>query len=607
MEKVKINFINEGVVYETEPGQLLSKICEDAGFPQDLVCGGNGKCGKCAVEIVRNGQESTVLSCQTEVNEDLTVNKILNPANRKVNVLTSKLEFEATINPMLQSMHVKDSDIMADHCNSFVDKIDEKYKINKINYNSLKILAKNASVYKTDSLFNLILFKNEITDIRVNDTKDIYGFAIDIGSTTVAAYLYNMNTMQLIGTYSSLNQQTALGADVISRISYCIKNEDGTEVLQEKIMDTINVLIDQAKADGYDPNAIYHVVLCGNSTMQHLFLGLYPKSLGNAPFVSTTRDFVELNGKDTALHINPNAKITFLPLLGGFVGADTTAVLASIPNDKKPRVIIDLGTNGEIAVGTEDNYLVASTACGPALEGAGLSCGMRAADGAIQHFEIDKNNNVVLDVIGNVPAVGICGSGIIDILAELLRVNVINQRGKMYSKEEYIALNGDDALANRLKKIGGTNAFVLAFAEESGNGEDVYFSLKDARYVQLAKAAIATGCEILVSNYELPKEQFYEICLAGAFGNYLDVKNAQFIGLLPDYPGVPVRSIGNGAGTGVQMLLLDQAVVKKCNKIQAHSVHTELNFDTDFKDTYFAEMLFKNGVMKEKKTGEFED
>lgn len=595
MQKIKIDFISEDKIVHAEKGTLLSKICEDAGYAQDLVCGGNGKCGKCVVEIINEGKEQTVLSCQFEVVNDISIVKIHNLANRKINVLTSKLEFSAGINPFLQMLPVKGADIIADHCHSFADKISEKFKLTEFGYNALKTLSRHASVYAPDTSYKLILFKNEIIDIRVDDKQDIYGFAIDIGSTTVAAYLYNMNTMQLAGTYSSLNEQTALGADVISRIGYCIKEENGTEIMQEKVVDTINKLIDQAQAEGIDPDRIYHVVLCGNSTMQHLFLGLYPESLGKAPFVSTTRDFVEINGDQSKLNINPNAKITFLPLLGGFVGADTTAVLISVEDDDKPRLVIDLGTNGEIAVGTDEKYLVASTACGPALEGAGLSCGMRAADGAIQHFVINENKEMSLDIIGNVKAVGICGSGIIDILAELLRNRVMNQRGKMYSKEEYETKFGADKLSERLFKIGDQNAFMLASAAESGSGMDVYFGQKDARYVQLAKAAIATGCEILVDNYGTPREKLHEICLAGAFGNYLDVDNAQYIGLFPKYEGVPVRSIGNGAGTGVQMYLLDQAIHKKCKKVQKNSIHTELNFDADFKDTYFDQMLFKNG------------
>ena len=600
MDKVKVNYVNEEIVYEAVRGTLLSTVNEESGFSQDLVCGGNGKCGKCATVIIENKKQKTVLSCQFEVNENIEVVKILNRANNKVNVLTSNRSMELNINPQLTSLSVTIEDIMPDHTGSFMDIITEKYKLKKIGYEALKKIARFGDIYHPERILNLIIFKDEIIDIQI-DKKDIYGFAIDIGSTTVVGYLYEMESMQLKGTYSSLNKQTALGADVISRIRYATQHEDGLDTLQQKVFDTINQLISDAEADGYDSKNIYEVVLCGNSTMQHLFLGLYPESLGQAPFTSTTRDFVELNGNCTSLDMNPNGRIVFLPLLGGFVGADTTAVLLSIEDDDKLRVIIDLGTNGEIAVGTDENYVVCSTACGPALEGAGLTCGMRAAAGAIQHFKINQDRSLEFDVIENVPAIGICGSGIIDILAELLRNKVFNWRGKMLSREEYEELFGSDEISNRLIEIEKSGesgeieterAFLLFSAKESANERDLVFTQSDLRYVQLAKAAIAAGTDLMIREYGVSKELYYEVCLAGAFGNYLDIQNAQYIGLLPEY-GTPVRPIGNGAGTGVQLYLMDQDFVRKCLKIQKKAKHIELNNISDFKKVYAQKGYFK--------------
>ena len=590
MEKVKIYFSFADKTEEFEKGIKLSEACEKAGFAQDLVCGGNGKCGKCAVEIVCGGNSETVLSCGYEVQEDIEVVHIFNRADRKVNVLTANSKLDCAINPMLSYLHVKGSDIMPEHCDSFEGKIYEKYKL-KLSYPALLKLSETASVDAKDRGFNFAVFNDTVIDI--NDEKDdkVYGMAIDIGSTTVAAYLYDMKNAQLINTYSSLNAQTALGADVISRIGYCIKNEDGTEVMQKKVCDTINKLLTEAKeVDGIDTSKIYHMVLCGNSTMQHLFLGLYPKSLGNAPFVSTTHSTVQIKAKELPLELNPNCEVTFLPLLGGFVGADTTAVLIGLEDDGNVRLAIDLGTNGEIAVGTSDRYVIASTACGPALEGAGLSCGMRAAAGAVQHFTINDDGTVTLDVIGGIEPTGICGSGIIDILAELIKHNVINKRGQLLSKDKYISKFGEDKLSERLIKVDGVNAFLV-----SGEGETaVTFTQLDAREIQKAKAAIMAGCLTIIKKYGIDSKEIHEVCLAGAFGNYLSVEQAQLIGLFPDIEGVPVRSIGNGAGTGVQMYLLDKGSVKKCNKVQANADHTELNFEEGFMDTYFDEMTFKN-------------
>ncbi len=587
MQNINISFEFDGKTTQAQKGGLLSSALSQAGYAQDLVCGGNGKCGKCAVEIEKDGEKSTVLSCQYELTEDIKVIKIFNRADRKVNVLTANTELNCAINPMLSFLHVSGADIMPDHCEDFAGKIKEKFKL-ELSYPALKKLSRKASVDNKEEGYNLVVFNGTVIDINFGDDDDIYGLAVDIGSTTVAAYLYDMQNAKLINTYSSLNGQTALGADVISRIDYCIKNKDGVNTLRQKVSDTINKLLDDAKTqDGINTERIYHAVFCGNCTMQHLFLGMYPESLGKAPFVSTTHDTVQIKAAETYLKLNPECVITFLPLLGGFVGADTTAVLIGLPDDDKPRLAIDLGTNGELAVGTQDRYVIASTACGPALEGAGLTCGMRAAAGAVEHFTIDENKQVSIDVIGDVPATGICGSGIIDILAELIRNNVINARGKMLSREEYENKYGADELSKRLEKRGEINTFSIS--KEAG---DVYFSQLDAREIQKAKAAIATGCIILIRNYGIKPEELEEICLAGAFGNYLDVDNAQLIGLFPKIEGVPVRSVGNGAGTGVQMYLLDKGSVKKCATVKKNAEHTELNFQEGFMDTYFDQMKF---------------
>lgn len=587
MSKVKVSFTFADVIKEFDAGTLLSNACSEAGFAQDLVCGGNGKCGKCAVEIRVDGKRETVLSCKYPLEKDIEVLRIFNRADRVVNVLTTNTNLNCAINPMLSFLHVTGEDIMPDHCASFESKIKEKYKL-EVSYHTMKKLARTASVNSPDEDFNFVVFNNEIIDVNYGDDDKIYGLAVDIGSTTVAAYLYDMNDAKLIGTYSSLNAQTALGADVISRIGYCVSHDDGVEVMQQKVCGTINKLLSIARErDGINTDRIYHTVLCGNSTMQHLFLGLYPKSLGNAPFVSTTHDTVEIKASEIPLDLNPEGVITFLPLLGGFVGADTTAVLIGLEDDGNIRLAIDLGTNGEIAVGTKEHYVIASTACGPALEGAGLSCGMRAADGALQHFKINDDGTCEMDVIGNVEPTGICGSGIIDILAELIRHNVINMRGQMMTREKYVDKFGEDALCDRLIKLDdGVNAFKIA--------EGVTFSQLDAREIQKAKAAIMAGCLMIIKKYGIEPTQIHEVCLAGAFGNYLSVEQAQLIGLFPDIPGVPVRSIGNGAGTGVQMYLLDKGSVKKCRVVQAGADHTELNFEEDFMETYFDEMSFKN-------------
>ena len=594
MNKIFVKFLFSNKEITVPKGRKLSEICAENGYAQDLVCGGNGKCGKCGVEIIVDGKESTVLSCHYEVQQDIEIKRISNLSSRKVNVLTSNSRLDCEFNPSLEFLNVHKDDIKADHCSNVQQKVYDKYKL-KFSLNSAIKLSYEYFKLKDDQELCFVIYKDEIIDVLVgNQEKNILGMAIDIGSTTCAAYIYDMKNFKMLGAVSSLNMQTELGADVISRIGFCVGKsaEDGVEVLRKKVSDTINMLLNDAKALGIDTESIYHLVLCGNSTMQHLFLGIYPEALGKGPFISMTHDFIECTQRDTLLNLNKNARITFLPLLGGFVGADTTAVLISTPDDNKPRLVIDLGTNGEIAMGSAGKYLIASTACGPALEGAGLCYGMRAADGAIEHFQINEDNSIDIQVIGKCRAKGICGSGIIDILAELLRHNVINKRGKMYSKDEYEKKYGENALSARLQKIDDKNAFIIEQEDESGG--IVAFTQMDVREIQKAKAAIAAGCKILVRNYGIKESEVHEICLAGAFGNYLDVEQAQYVGLFPKFEGVPVRSIGNGAGSGVQMYLLDKASVELCQNIQKNVDHIELNFEDGFMDLYMSEMEFVN-------------
>ncbi|BBO81907.1 hypothetical protein DSCO28_24730 [Desulfosarcina ovata subsp. sediminis] len=595
-ETVNVNFVFDNHVFKAEKGMLLSEICSLAGYPQDMVCGGKGTCGKCVVEIIDADQPKTVLSCQYPVVDDIIVQRIVNPANRKVKILTANTRLDCRINPDLSYLRLTKSDFVPDYCSSFAAKLLEKYQLT-ITYPALKQLSHLTRLENPDLTYTLVTYRNKIIDAVIDEANiHIYGVAIDIGTTTVVCYLYDMTSFTLVGTYSALNQQTELGADVITRIHYCVnhRQEQGINVLRRQIVDTINDLLNQSVKDGVALNRIYQAVLCGNSTMQHLFLGLYPESLGMAPFVSMSHDFMEVSGREAGLQIHPEAAVTFLPLMGAFVGADTMSVLVSLPDDDKVRLIFDLGTNGEIACGSAKRYMVTSTACGPALEGAGLACGMRASAGAIQHFHIDENKNILLDIIDDASAIGICGSGIIDIYAELLKNGVINARGRMLTEEAYENEYGKDNLSCRLARVHvadhEVNAFILAFPEENGNHAAVYFTQLDAREIQKAKGAIAAGCRILTSNYGISIEEVGEICLAGAFGNYLDIKNAQFVGLLPQCKTVAVHSIGNGAGTGVQLFLLDKAISQKCRKIQKNAVHQELNLHPDFNRIYLEEM-----------------
>lgn len=597
MEKIEVAFdFADHKVIKAEKGTLLSEICSQSGYPQDLVCGGKGNCGKCTTDIVINGQLRTVLACCFPVEECITVKRINNLMNNHIKVLAENQEFSYDFNPDLSCLHLSAKELRPGHCGSFTDKLKEKYHLGITNQ-AMQQLSEVFAYGDDDAFYSLITCNGKVIDAFQRESElPLYGGSVDIGTTTVVCHIYDLTKGKLLGTYFSLNKQTKLGADVLTRINYCVthKKEKGIDTLRAQIVETINDLLTMAAKDGIDLNNIYRMVLCGNTTMQHLFLGFYPENLGLAPFISITHDFMEITGKEAALKINDRANVTFLPILGGFVGADTTSVLLSLADNNKIRLVFDLGTNGEIACGNKEKYMVTSTACGPALEGAGLSCGMRACTGAIQHFRIEEDHTLFIDTIGDAPATGICGSGVIDIFAELLENGVINRRGKLLSAEQYEAKYGKDNVSRRLCPVKSgereVNAFVLAFAEESGTDGAVYFSQLDVREIQKAKGAIASGWRILLRMYGIELAAIDEICLAGAFGNYLDTQNAQFIGLLPATDKVPVRSIGNGAGTGVQQFLLNREARNQCLQIKEHVTHQELNLHPDFDKVYLEEL-----------------
>ncbi|MDI3480974.1 MAG: hypothetical protein PWQ97_629 [Tepidanaerobacteraceae bacterium] len=597
-DNIRVHFPNQGKTVLIDDGATIAAACARAGLYLDLVCGGRGKCGKCKVDIVKDGQTATVLACQEKVSDGLSVLLKDEQISKKANILTDSNLADVDFEPAVKKVFIKKEALATPLCGGDWESIAQSLDF-QVHTPSLQLLQKlSCTVHRQDIAgITLTFWGHDLIDVDDNDTVgDLYGFAIDVGTTTVAAYLYNLCTGKRLGVYSALNGQVSEGADVISRIVACVNNPDGSARLQERIIYTINQLIQQAASEqNIDKNDIYYIALCGNSAMQHLFLGLYPEHLGKYPFTSTVKSDVVTRAEQLNLCVNPYAVVHFLPLIGGFVGADTIAVLLSLSEDEldEHRLIMDLGTNGEIVVGNRDKMLAASTAAGPALEGAGIRFGMRGTAGAIERVSL-SGGNINLKVIGNTKPMGICGSGLIDAVAEMLRAGIIDENGKMKSRDEYVqsCLPEYRNLAGRLEKISGINCFVLADESQSQSGEKIYVSQKDIRAVQLAKAAIYTGCMLLMQEYGLSPENLKEILIAGAFGNYIDIANGQYIGLIPSFDSVPTRSIGNAAGAGVQRFMLSKKIREKAGELQKRVVHVELASNPHFQQEYFKNLNF---------------
>jgi len=574
-----ISFVNQGVTFDATGG-FLSEACAQAGFPLNLVCGGRGTCGKCRVVIERGGVREEVLACREVIQSDMSVYLTDEQLSRSASIMTEGHSSQRVqLAPAISKKCATRQELLPEHCGAYLTAPD------------IQVLRKFSRLIADEEISQItfVQYLNEIIDVEPGDTTDqMYGGAVDIGTTSVVFYGYDLRTGKLLHTESALNGQITRGADVISRILHTRQDPSGLSELQDRICQTINDLLDgvEARIPGFCAH-LYHMVLCGNSTMQHLFLGLDPSGLSADPFVNVTARPVSLPAGQTGLHMPAAGRVQFLPLLGGFVGADTASVLLSLPQDSKRCMMVDLGTNGEIAVGGSGSYQVASTACGPALEGGNIACGMRGTNGAIEKISL-RDDRIHLQIIGDTDPVGLCGSAIIDAIAELRRVEVIDITGRLLPADEFRSLHPDSALVRHLGKTPeGSNCFFFVEGEQP-----IYLDQHDVRQIQLAKSSIYSGCITLLEQAGMTPEDVTAFYLAGAFGNYIDVDNALFIGLLPPVPRDRIISVGNGAGQGVQLCLLDHQQLSRCRTLPQGVEHVELATSPKFMEEYIMNMNF---------------
>lgn len=579
-ELINVNFplLNKSI--QVDKDSTISNACALIGEPLNLVCGGKGKCGKCKVDVKINGKVESVLGCVTKMCENLDI--LITSQGSSAQILTNNMLKDIIANPSLKFYFLNKTKLKTSIGESDWETLCSQLQID-FEKPTLELLQKISNLFHHSNGINLVAYDNTVIDVLPGDENmSLYGFAFDIGSTSIVGYLYNLVTHEKLAISSQLNKQTSIAGDVIGRIEYAINEPTGLKKLHNLVIETVNEIInDLCYKSKIEKNSIYQANFCGNSTMQHLFFNINPQYLGLAPFSSTTHDMIFAKAKELNIKINPNGAITFFPLLGGHVGGDTAAVLLSLPQDGKNRLIIDLGTNGEVAVGRNTHYKVASMASGPALEGYGIEYGMRGTVGAIERVSI-YNGDVIYKVIGQVKPIGICGSGIIDIIAELLRNDLINKRGAFVDPDKIKEIN----LARRIINTDDKKAFIIAHREETESGEPIVLTQDDIRQVQLAKGAIFTGCTMLIEEAGLKGKDLEEILMAGAFGNYINIDMAQLMGMIPYFEGVPVYSIGNAAATGSQLFLLSQEEKEKCLEIARNALHIEIATNPNFTKNY---------------------
>jgi uncharacterized 2Fe-2S/4Fe-4S cluster protein (DUF4445 family) len=441
-----------------------------------------------------------------------------------------------------------------------------------------------------------VTIDNRLVDIRsASGLPHVYGCAVDIGTTTVVAYVVALKTGRVLGTGSAPNPQGAHGADVVSRVEFADQTFEGLQTLHSESVGAVSRVIAEACHEaGVSINDVYEVTVVGNTCMAHLFLGLSPHHVARAPYIPVFDQPLRVSAASLGLRVNPWGEVYVVPNIAGWVGADTVGVLLStrLAESAGPTLAIDIGTNGEVMLWSGERLLVCSTAAGPAFEGAQIRHGMRAAAGAIEHVQATEDG-LAIQTIANEPAVGTCGSGLLDAVARLLDLGVINSTGLMVDAAAAAAL--PPAIAARLGGEGQERHFVLATAEESGLGEPVVLTQGDVRQLQLAKGAVRAGIEVLLAESGLQATDLERILLAGAFGSYIDRASAVRIGLVPKLPLPRITAVGNAAGAGAVMALTSMRERERATEFAVAAVHVELSSRADFQTHFMETMLFEAG------------
>ena len=446
----------------------------------------------------------------------------------------------------------------------------------------------------TSSSGNAMRTRRTVIAVERGDTTAMkFGLAIDVGTTTVVTTLIELTSGEQLASVSSLNPQAVFGGDLMSRIAFAQFNPVNLRKLHTRIVGLLNQHVAEVcRTSGVLPKWIYKAVVVGNTCMHHLLLGIDPSHVGLAPYAPVMRHAAVLPARDVPLKIAPEGRVCLLPLVAGFVGADAVAVALATRLGETPalRVAVDIGTNGEVLLGSRARLLACSAPAGPALEGAQIRHGMRGAQGAIDRVSID--HDVHVHTIGDAPALGICGSGLIDLLAGLLDAGVVDWTGliRVEARESL-----PPALRDRVVMRGEERVFIVLRSGEAGARGEIALTQDDVRQVQLAKGAIASGITMLLHVAGVPLERVEELMLAGGFGNYLSIPSAIRIGLIPALPPPRVRYVGNAASLGAQLCLLSEAERAHAETIAARTEHVSLAAHPDFEQIFVDAMNFPRG------------
>ncbi|MBI4773440.1 MAG: DUF4445 domain-containing protein [Deltaproteobacteria bacterium] len=617
---IHVTFQPSNKTAEANPGERIMDVAVRAGVKIASDCGGRGKCGRCRVEFEAAAAEGAVsdvlgaetallpenrdgyvyrLACLTRVLDDCIV--IVPPESRVSEAAPRKpfTRYKIPIRPAvsrrtvtLESVNRKGPFL------SFAARIRNALRegeANPIAGPSFPVLSEASASLKGKACpeITATLFKDtSILQIRPGVREELFGVALDLGTTSLVAFLCDLKRDRIVGVASGLNPQVSYGEDVISRIAQVQKDPSKLEIMQKALVDAVNGLIRRtAEEAGVSSDDVLDVVAVANPTMQHLFLGLNPVSLGEAPYLTVCSEAGEVEARHLNLQVFPYARVHVLPLLSGFVGSDTiSALITRKPEDLRGNVLmVDVGTNGELVLSRDGILTATSCATGPVFEGAQIRCGMRAAPGAIEKFRMDENGGaiqfrVIADQETQKPPRprGICGSGVISAVTVLLRAGIVRKDGAFDLDCGHPSL--------RINAATGVAEAVLVPATRTQTGRNIVITQNDIRAVQLGKAALRAGSEILMKDGGI--EQLDRILLAGTFGNYLDPQEILDIGMFPPIDVDRIEPIGNAAGDGARLALfsLDKRLeaVDLADRIQV----VELSMRPDFQEVFVDSIQF---------------
>ncbi len=608
-DRVRLRFLPDGAEVRVPSGTPVFDAASWNGIAIDSTCGGHGTCKKCKVRILSGDvpvgpldprafsaqelREGWRLACRAGARDDLVVE--VPPLQTRPKAALAGVGRHVILRPSVQkrrlvlqepSMEDQRSDVQR-----VLDAIDDLEPTI-----SIELLRELGGILRAANFdVTAVVCDEELIELEPGDTTDRrFAISFDLGTTTVVATLLDLDSGQPLAVRSILNRQQPYGADVITRISATMMDDQALPALRERAHETLSELTAEVCAEGgVDPREVYEITACGNVTMMHLALGIDPEPLSMAPFVVSAHTLPPVNAREFGVTIHPRAPAFVFPSLGAYVGGDIVAgmLATGLTRDRRLRLFIDVGTNSEIALGSSDRVVATAAPAGPAFEAAQIKCGMRAADGAIEGIKID-GDSLELEVIGDVEPAGLCGSGLVDAVSELVSTGLLDHSGRFIPDEE--AAEQHPGLAPRLSMIGQERVFVLHWRGEPGRDPEssVFLSQRDVRELQFAKASIATGWQVLMSELGIEPGEIAQVLLAGSFGSYLTPLSAVRIGLVPRLALPRIVSAGNVAGEGAKIAALSLRERAEAHSILREVEYVELSGRSDFNDMFIDQLAF---------------